>query len=203
MAASLLLLTPLVAVAQTTTRDRDTTTPARDVRVERDARVDRDGRVVERDGRAVDRDGRVVDARPLKRTDRAFFEKAAKASMAEIQISRVAASRTSNPEVRRLAQMMVEDHERALEELTALAAARGVSLPAKEPHPDKWEKRDAKNFDRDYLDKLVDDHNDVVRMFEKHAKDGEDADTVAFARKHLPKMQHHLQQSLDLKRVLK
>lgn len=150
------------------------------------------------------RDGRVVETRPvLAKGDREFFEKAAKASMSEVAISRIAAQRTSDPEVRRFAQMMIEDHERATEDLGALASSRGVSLPAKDPHPDRWEKRDAKNFDKEYMDKMVSDHEEVVKLFEKHAKDGKDVEAVDFARKYLPKMQEHLQHALDLKRALK
>ncbi len=156
-----------------------------------------------REGRVVDRDVRVVETvRVVKKGDRDFMEKAAKASMSEVAISRVAASRTTNPEVRKFAQSMVEDHERANEELGSLAAARNISLPAKDPHPDRWEKRDAKTFDKDYLDKMISDHEDVVKMFAKHAKDGEDGEAVAFARKHLPRMQKHLQHAIDLKRSL-
>ena len=181
-AAAVCLLVSGVGFAQTPVRD-DPAVRNRDVPVARDVRV-------------------VEPVRPLKRGDKDFLEKAAKASMSEVAISRVAAARTSNPEVRRFAQMMVEDHEGAMEHLTSLAAARGVSLPAKDPHPDKWEKRDAKNFDKAYLDQMVDDHESVVKLFEKHAKDGEDADIVGYARKHLPKMQQHLQQAIDLKRAL-
>lgn len=156
-------------------------------------------RVIETPGRDV----RVVETvRPLKKEDRAFMEKAAKASMSEVAISRVAAARTSNPDVRRFAQSMIDDHDRANEELSALAAARGISLPAKDPHPDKWEKRDAKDFDKEYLEKMISDHDDVVKLFAKHAKDGDDAEAVAFARKHLPRMQGHLQHAIDLKRAL-
>jgi putative membrane protein len=175
----LAVLLPAAALAQgtTTVRDDRVLPPARDVRV-------------------------VDTARPLKRGDRDFMEKAAKASMSEVAISRVAAARTSNAEVRRFAQMMIEDHEAAIEQLSGLASSYGVSLPAKDPHPEKWEKRDAKNFDREYLDQMVDDHENVVKLFEKHAKDGEDVGTVAYARKHLPKMQQHLQHALDLKRAL-
>jgi putative membrane protein len=155
------------------------------------------------DRRVTPRDVRVVDGtRVMKGSDREFMEKAAKASMSEIAISRVAAARTSNAEVRRFAQMMIEDHEAAIDQLGGLASTRGVSLPAKDPRPEKWEKRDAKNFDREYLEQMIDDHENVVKLFEKHAKDGEDADTVAYARKHLPKMQQHLQHALDLKRTL-
>ena len=138
----------------------------------------------------------------LKRADRTFIEKAARASMEEVQVSRVAAERTSNPEVRRFAEMIMADHEAAHHDLTDLAADKGVNLPAKES-AEKWVKRDAKNFDRDYLDKMVNDHNDAVRMFEKHAKDGEDPDTVAYARKHLPRLLSHQQQAIDLQRMLK
>jgi putative membrane protein len=145
------------------------------------------------------RDGRVVE---MKKSDRDFLEKAAKASMSEVAISRVAAARTSNPDVRRFAQMMVEDHDRANDQITSLAASRGVALPAKDPAPEKWEKRDAKDFDKAYLDQMVSDHEEVVKLFEKQAKDGHDVEAVAFARKHLPKMQAHLQHALDLKRAL-
>jgi putative membrane protein len=162
----------------------------------RDDRV-RDDRV------APSRDVGVVDAaRPLDRSDRDFMEKAAKASMSEIAISRVAAVRTSNPEVRRFAQKMIDDHEAAIDQLGVVAGARGVSLPAKDPHPEKWEKRNAKSFDREYLDQMIDDHENMVKLFEKQARDGENADTVAYARKHLPKMQQHLQHAIDLKRAL-
>lgn len=158
----------------------------------------RDDRVI-----AGDRDVRVVEsARPIKRSDRDFMEKVAKTSMSEIAISRVAASRTSNAEVRRFAQMMIEDHESAIEQLSGLASALGVSLPAKDPRPEKWEKREAKNFDREYLEQMIDDHESLVKVLAKQAKDGEDAETVAYARKYLPKMQQHLQHALDLKRVL-
>ncbi len=158
--------------------------------------------------RAVDptpptRDVRVVEpARPLKKADRDFFEKVAKASMSEVAISRVAAERTSNPEVRRFAQSMIDEHERATEELGSLASTRGISLPAKDPRPDKWEKRAAKNFDKEYVEKMVSDHRDVVKLFEKEATNGNDADAVAFARKYLARMQEHLEHALDLKRTL-
>jgi putative membrane protein len=139
----------------------------------------------------------------LKRHDRDFFTKVAKASMSEVEISRVALARTTNPEVRRFAQMMIDDHESASEELAMLASSKGVTLPAKEVHPSRWEKHDAKSFDKDYINKMVSDHEDVVKLFEKEAKDGDDADAVAFARKHLPRVQHHLQQAHDLKRMFK
>jgi putative membrane protein len=139
----------------------------------------------------------------LKHADKAFIEKAARLGLDEVQISRVAADRSSNPDVRQFAQMLITDHEASNQELAALAAAKGVNIPAKDANNDKWAKRNAKKFDPDYLAKMASDHDEVVKLFEKEAKDGTDADTVAFARKYLPKLQEHQQRANDLKRALK
>jgi putative membrane protein len=157
----------------------------------------------------VVRDDRTVTTRTttkpaLKRADKDFFEKAAKAGMEEVEISRVAAQRSTNPEVKRLADMIIADHQAANDELATLAAACGVALPAKDIAPEnKWAKHDAGSFDKDYLDKMVNAHEDAVKLFDREARNGDDAEAVAFARKHLPAMQHHLQAALDLKRALK
>jgi putative membrane protein len=139
----------------------------------------------------------------LKRADRSFIEKAAKDGLEEVEISRVVADRTSNPRIKEFAQMIVSDHETANDALATLASNRGVSLPAKGNESSRWEKKDAKDFDMDYLNKMISDHEENVRLFEKEAKDGEDPDTVAFARKILPHLQRHLEQASDLKKSLK
>ncbi len=50
---------------------------------------------------------------------------------------------------------------------------------------------------------MVSDHEDTVKLFEKQARDGEDAALVEFARKHLSRLQHHLQQASDLHKLMK
>jgi putative membrane protein len=144
------------------------------------------------------------DGRPaLKHVDQNFLEKAAKANLEEVEISRVVVERTSNPKVREFAQMIVSDHESAYDALTTIAADRGVTLPAKDTEANRWSKKDSKDFDRDYINKMVSAHEDAVKLFQKEATDGEDAESVAYARKVLPKLQHHLEQANDLKRLMK
>jgi putative membrane protein len=144
-----------------------------------------------------------TDKSALKHTDRNFVEKAARSGREEVEISRIAAERTSNPAVRKFAEMVVSDHERANSELASLAASRGVDLPAKDAHENKWAKRDAKDFDVDYLKKMVSDHEDAIKLFRKESTDGADSELVAFARQILPKLEHHLEQANDLKKQLK
>jgi putative membrane protein len=143
------------------------------------------------------------DHNTLRRVDRGFIEKIARSSLEEIEMSRVAADRTTNPQVREFAQSMVSDHGAVNEDLVALASAKGVSLPAKDTTADRWAKKGAKSFDADYLKKMVSDHESTVKAFEDEAKNGEDPEVVAFARKYLPKLQAHLEHAVDLKKRFK
>ncbi|MEO7412999.1 MAG: DUF4142 domain-containing protein [Opitutaceae bacterium] len=145
-----------------------------------------------------------VDNRPaLKQVDKHFLDNAVKASMEEAEISRVALERTSNPRVREFAQMILGDHLKTNDALALIAANRGVAVPAKNNDASAWAKKDGKNFDKDYIDKMVSSHEDTVKLFQKEAIEGEDAEAVAFARKMLPRLQQHLEQAADLKRLMK
>ncbi|MEO5958075.1 MAG: DUF4142 domain-containing protein [Opitutaceae bacterium] len=146
----------------------------------------------------------VVDRRiALKNDERDFAEKLTRMGMDDSAISQVAAERTSNTRVRTFAEKLIAEHSRINAELTALAAVKGVALPAKDNIAEKWTKRDASDFDVDYLKKMVSDHEDAVKLYQKQAREGDDAELVAFARKNLPAIQHHLEQALDLQRSMK
>lgn len=138
----------------------------------------------------------------LKHSDRAFFEKAAKAGTKEVEVSQGTLDHLMNPQVKSFAQMMVSDHSAANAELMALAAKKGVTLPTKETkYETKWAKK-TKDVDEDYMKEMVDDHEEAVKLFEKAAK-SEDAEIAAFAQKTLPTLQHHLTMARDLRKMVK
>jgi len=139
----------------------------------------------------------------LKHADRAFVEKAAESGHEEVAISQIAVQRASNSEVKNFAQMMVDDHSRANEELASIATARGLQLKHRAKHTDKWSKKDANDFDRDYVKKMIDDHKKAIDLFSKESKDGSDTELVEFARKTLPTLQHHLDEATKLKPMVK
>lgn len=136
----------------------------------------------------------------LSRADKAFFEKAAKAGMKEVDVSQQALVHLTAPDVRNFAQMMVSDHSRANEELKALAARKGVLLPAPDTKlTQKWAKN-SKDVDDEYLAEMSGDHKDAIDLFEKAAK-SEDPDIAAFAQKTLPTLRHHHEMVKQLKKV--
>jgi putative membrane protein len=82
-----------------------------------------------------------------------------------------------------------------------LAGNKGVTLPGPdESITEKWSKKD-NGADKDYIDEMVSDHKEVVKLFEK-ASTSTDADIAAFATKMLPTLRHHLQMAEDLKKSM-
>lgn len=140
----------------------------------------------------------------LSNDDRKFIEKATKSSMTEVTISRASVDQLTNPRLRDFAQKMISDHTNANQELMSLAAQKGVDLSHKDMKIDKvsekWSKK-TEDLDKDYIDQMVDDHQESVELFEKATR-STDADIAAFARKTLPKLQQHLTSAQSLKQTV-
>ena len=125
-----------------------------------------------------------------------FMHDAAQGGMAEVEMGKLAATKAQSPEVKKFAQMMVEDHTRAGNELKALAATKKVTLPADigshKSTLDKLNGLKGADFDKDYVKAMVDDHESVVSAFEKQADNSTDPEVKAFAAKTLPVLKKHL-----------
>ncbi len=132
-----------------------------------------------------------------KNADSKFMMMAATSDMNEIGLSRVALDKSQNEEVKRMAQMMIDDHTKASEELKPLAMSKNVMLPAAmdSKHQSMMSKMSGMSgaeFDMMYVKAMVKDHEKAVSMFQKESTGGKDADAKAFATKQLPVLQGHL-----------
>ncbi len=138
-----------------------------------------------------------------KNSDSKFMMMAAMSDMNEIGLSNTALSKSSNEDVKKLAQMMVDDHTKASEELKPIAMSKNVMLPTEmdSKHKAAMEKMSAMSgsgFDREYVKMMVKDHEKAVAMFQKEANNGKDAEAKAFAAKTLPTLQGHLDMSRNM-----
>ncbi len=148
-------------------------------------------------------------ATQLTRSDVAFMTAAAHTGYAEIQSSQLALQKGVNRQIRIFAQQMLADHTQANQELAALAAAKGVQLTTE---PSAMQKvkiallsaGDGGSFDRRYASSMgVSAHKDALALFQKAATTATDADVRAYAAKHLPTLQHHLEMAQTLNDVAK
>jgi len=135
--------------------------------------------------------------------DKTFMTTAAQANLAEVEAGRLAAEKSNNSDVKKFAQMMVDDHSQANQQLTDLAQKKNIALPNE---PDDAHKKDAgrlsdlkgAEFDRSYMTMMVQDHVKAVALFEATAKAAKDSEVRAFAEKTVPVLKHHLDMARDL-----
>ena len=132
-----------------------------------------------------------------------FMMDTALAGMMEVELGRWAAQKGTSEEVKQFGRRMVEDHSKAITELTQLAASKGVTLPTQldEKHQknvSKISRLTGAEFDRAYSKMMLKDHENAVSNFEKQSQNAADADLKAFAAKTLPTVQEHLQMARAL-----
>jgi putative membrane protein len=149
-------------------------------------------------GTTPDRDGSNV-----KWTESHFLRKVAETGDDDIRISTIAAQRASRPDVKTFAERVIQHRRSENAALTALAAQKGVELstPTGPRLEKKWSEKDAKDFDADYVDKMIDDYESDVKAYEKRAT-SDDPQIAAQARNGLPALQEHLRLARDLKKSL-
>ena len=143
---------------------------------------------------------------PASKADRDFFVGAAEDGTAEVELGKLAQQKGSEP-VKAFGGQMVTDHTKAGDELKALAATKGVNLPASpgkhQKDIDKLAKKSGGDFDRDYSKHMVDAHQQAVSKFEKAAKSADDPELKAFASKTLPTLKQHLEHAKSLNASVK
>ncbi|WP_316831702.1 DUF4142 domain-containing protein [Pedobacter aquatilis] len=140
--------------------------------------------------------------------DAKFATTAAVGGMAEVELGKMALEKSSNAQVKEFATMMVNDHGKANSELKMIAEAKNITLPTTvdDEHMKKMDelsKKQGKDFDKAYVDAMVDGHKSTLDLMQKEAKDGMDAELKTFAGKTTPVVQAHLEMINKIKKDMK
>ncbi|MDP9047482.1 MAG: DUF4142 domain-containing protein [Bacteroidota bacterium] len=133
----------------------------------------------------------------VDKDDAKFATTAANGGMAEVALGKLALQKTSNAQIKDFANMMVTDHGKANDELKAVAKAKNITLPdsVDSDHQKKMadlSKKTGKDFDKAYVDAMIDGHKKTLDLMNDEAKNGKDADLKAFAAKTAPTVKMHL-----------
>ncbi|MDQ6608990.1 MAG: DUF4142 domain-containing protein [Bacteroidota bacterium] len=134
---------------------------------------------------------------PLSKDDSMFVMKAAMGGMMEVDAGNLAQQNAANDRVKDFGMMLVKDHSKANAELTSIAAAKGLTVPATvnadmKKKEEEMAKMKGKSFDSHYMSMMLTDHKKDIADFEKAASSANDPDLKAFADKTLPVLKMHL-----------
>jgi putative membrane protein len=139
-----------------------------------------------------------ADASKLARADAGMLGDLAQANRAEVEAGQMALEKSQNADIKKFAQMMVDDHTKALGEVESLAQSKNVKLPdgVGAVHRTKavaLKALSGNTFDNQYAKRAgVGDHESTVKLLKKVQADAKDADVKALATKMLPTVEHHL-----------
>jgi putative membrane protein len=144
----------------------------------------------------------------LQKQDTKMMREIAQADLAEVQAGKLAASKASSAEVKKFAQHMVDDHGKHLSEARAMAKTKGLQLPSApaKKHQQamkKLESASGAEFDKVFMQQMVKDHEDALKLVRNTAKNAKDPQLKADAQKTAPVIEKHLEEAKRIAASLK
>jgi putative membrane protein len=139
--------------------------------------------------------------------DAQFLVNAAEINMVEIQLAQLAQQIGRTTHVKELGKMMEDAHTKSLNDLTALAQSKMISIPTS-PTDDGLDayktlnEKAGDDFDKAYADMMVSEHKEAIEAFEKAATNSNDTDIKNWATVSLPGLRTHLEQSIECQKKL-
>ena len=139
--------------------------------------------------------------------DAQFLVDAAEVNLAEANLGKLAATQGMTKDIRELGEMMNRDHQKAYDDLSALAKKKSITIPtapsddAQKKYNNLSEKRGS-DFDKDFVNDMVSGHKDAIDKFEHASKESTDPDIQTWANNMLPSLRMHLDHSMNAQQKL-
>lgn len=135
-----------------------------------------------------------------RESDERFLVRAAEINFEEIRLGQLAEQKSTAADLRDMAKMLVQTHNKAKDDLHALASSKGIAVPlapsdAVENTYKNLNEKSGNEFDKAYCDKLVSGHKDAIDLFEGATKGNNDPDVKVWASSMLKDLRMHLAQA--------
>jgi putative membrane protein len=139
--------------------------------------------------------------------DKKFLAFAAQADQNEIAVSQVAEKKATNPDVKAFAQKMVREHKQMTASMKPFAGKWGVTPPSgpdadHQKEIDKLNGMNGADFDKRYIDDMVDDHGTALDKFTSEVDNTKDPAFKQAVTAGKDKVAAHKNMAYDLKKKL-
>jgi putative membrane protein len=138
--------------------------------------------------------------------DEDFVEDAMEANTKEVRMLNQGISMLTNAELKAAARKMLADHQKMDADMKAYVSKKNMQLDLDTATTDHDNMHDAKKgaeYDRDWIDMMVKDHQKVVDMFEDEQDDVKDPELKTMITGALPTLRKHLEDSKALQDKMK
>jgi len=158
------------------------------------------GKCFDRDESGDDDDngGGQCDKGTYSAWDEQWLTMAIEGDLFEIAGGNLALQKAQNPETRDLANTLIADHTKSLEEAVNTAKDLGIEVPEDPSPTQQWQLRVLRSlpnseFDRWYSDLEIQDHRQDIKEAQDEVEDGCNAQIRGLAAEEIPVLQHHLE----------
>ena len=126
-----------------------------------------------------------------------YVVEAAAGNYAEIECAKTAQTKSADAEIKKLASELVAAHTTLLGEVKSLAATKSISVPTAADQDALDKAKDlnetkAEDFDKKWVDEMIDKHKATVDKYEKFVDKTDDADFKNWLLATIPKVKGHL-----------
>lgn len=139
--------------------------------------------------------------------DDEWLKTSAQGDLFEIQGGHIALQKSSNSTVKALAQRLISDHTKSLQDAKELAAQYGIKLELKPTPTEQWQLSElshewtGKAFDVEYTELEIYDHQQDIQETQDEVGMGCDREIVSDAKQELPMLKMHLELSEQAHKV--
>ena len=117
--------------------------------------------------------------------------------MTEVELGKLAQQKASSADVKQFGSHMVMDHSKANDELKAVAAKQGITVPEQldakhQAVVDRFSHLSGSAFDHAYVHAMVRDHEKDAAEFRQASTGAQDPDVKTFAGNTLTVIESHL-----------
>lgn len=132
--------------------------------------------------------------------DIAFVKQAIESGRKEVASATDALPQLQNPELKRIAEMLISDHGSANERLSKIAEAKGWPVPGPTMSPAAPAGSTSRDFDATWTAEMIAGHERSAALYRAQAGGGADNDLRKYAREVLPTIERHLAQLRSLQK---
>ncbi len=137
------------------------------------------------------------------RSTEEFVDEASAKGLAEIEAAKMALKKSTSQDVKKFAQMMIDDHTEANRKLKQIAQQKGLEVADEADLMNKAKAmilklREGESFDEAYANNQVVAHEQTIELFRSYIQEGQDQEIKAFAQETLKKLEMHLREAQSL-----
>ena len=134
---------------------------------------------------------------------KAFVKDLYSANQFEVQLGQLAAQKAQDDQIKQFARMMVQDHQKANQQLKQIAQSAQVQVqdqldPVHQAKLQKFQQIPASQWDRKYINSQAAAHMMSVLELRYESQNAQDPAVKQFAAQQLPGMEKHLKMATDI-----